>query len=261
VNTRFSAHISWLFDEYPYLDRVAAARRAGFRLIETAWPAAAADRDQLPGAVAAQGVGVALLNCPAGDTERGERGFLNDASRREEAEQAFLEAAELAARLGVQNLNVLVGRALPGSVSAQRRSVIEALRAIAPLAGARGLRLLLEPLNATENPGYLAPTAADAVELIERCGSDAVGLLLDVYHVGCAGGDPLAAVDSYADLIGHVQIADWPRRTTPGTGGLDLEAVLARLAERGYTGAVGLEYRPAGRTVESLAFLGDLAAP
>ena len=257
----WSAHISWLFGELPYLERVGAARRAGFRWIETAWPERA-DRDGLPALVAEEGVGVALLNCCAGDVGRGERGFVNDPARREEAERAFLAAAELAQRIGARKLNLLVGRALPGvSVARQRRAVVDALRAFAPEAAARGLRLLLEPVNAIENPGYLAPTPQDAIELIERVSSDAMGMLLDVYHVARAGADPAAEVDRCGGLIGHVQIADFPGRGQPGSGTLDIRSILERLDASGYTGAVGLEYEPRGSSEASLAFLRDGRAP
>jgi hydroxypyruvate isomerase len=257
LSPSWSAHISWLFGEHPYLERVAAARRAGFRWIETAWPQAP-ERERLPAVIAAEAIGVALLNCPAGAVQRGERGFVNDPERRAEAERAFLDAAELARRIGARNLNLLVGRALPGvSLERQREAVLDALRAFAPEAGARGLRILLEPLNSIENPGFLAPTPTAAVALIEQVDSDALGLLLDVYHVARQGDDPLAAIERYAGLIGHVQVADHPGRGQPGTGALDMHAILARLDAVGYSGAVGLEYEPRGSTETSLAFLDD----
>jgi hydroxypyruvate isomerase len=251
----WSAHISWLFSEYPYIERVAAARRSGFEWIETAWPEEV-DAAHLPAAVAENGVRVALLNCPAGDTRGGERGFINDPERQDEAQQSFLAAADLAERIGARNLNLLVGRALPTRTSVQLQSIVQALRSIGPQAAKRGLRILLEPINAVENPGYLAPTPMEAVRLIERSGSDAVGLLLDLYHLAWIQTDPLAAIDDFVDLIGHVQVSDWPGRGAPGTGRLDLRAALERLQERGYAGAVGLEYAPVGSTEASLAFLG-----
>jgi hydroxypyruvate isomerase len=257
VSLAWSAHISWLFGELPYLERVGASGRAGFRWIETAWPDPH-DVELLPGAVAEHGLGVALLNCPAGDVAGGERGFINDPSRREEAEQAFLAAAELAQQLGAGSLNLLVGRALPGvGLARQRDCVVAALRSLGPQAAARGLRILLEPINALENPGYLAPAPQDAIELIERSGVDGLGLLLDVYHVARAGGDPFAAIDDAGGLIGHVQISDWPGRGQPGSGSLDIWGILEHLDASGYEGAVGLEYEPRGTTEASLAFLGD----
>jgi len=257
LSLTWSAHISWLFGELPYLERVGAARRAGFDWIETAWPNPH-DAALLPRAVTEHGVGVALLNCPAGDVAGGERGFINDPSRGEEAEQAFLAAADLAGRLGARSLNLLVGRSLPGvGLARQRDCVVAVLRSLGPQAAARGLRLLLEPINALENPGYLAPTPEDAIELIERSGVDGLGLLLDVYHVACAGGDPFMAIDRAGGLIGHVQISDWPGRGQPGSGSLDMWGILEHLGASGYAGAVGLEYEPRGTTEASLAFLGD----
>jgi len=267
---RFSAHISWLFSERPYLERVRAARAAGFDTIESAWPEDERGRAGLAGVVAEQrtaaraegrGLDVALLNCPAGDTASGERGFVNDAARREEAEAAFAEAVELAGALGAPNLNLLVGRRLSGvPLDDQREAVVSALRAFAPRAAEAGLRILLEPVNEIENPGFLAPTPGAAVELIEAAGAEhaaQLGLLLDVYHLARAGEDPVGAIERCGGWIGHVQVSDWPGRGAPGTGSLDFAAILQALAASRYEGAVGLEYEPKGATEPTLGFLRD----
>ncbi len=258
---RWSAHISWLFTELPYLERVAATRDAGFTTIESAWPEEAQSRDGLAAAVAAAGVRVALLNCAAGDTANGERGFVNDESRREEAETAFAEAVELAVEIGAPNLNLLVGRALPGVPEArQREAIVAALRSFAPLARANGLRILLEPVNAIENPGFLAPTPGAAAALIEAAGSEhaeQLGLLLDLYHVARAGDDPSSAIERHREWIGHVQVSDHPGRGAPGTGELPIWDLLEQLRASRYDGAVGLEYEVSGSTERSLGFLYD----
>ncbi|HEX8715253.1 MAG TPA: TIM barrel protein [Solirubrobacteraceae bacterium] len=257
---RWSAHISWLFAERPYLERVGAARRAGFRTIESAWPEGAEERSGLAAAVAEHGVAVALLNCPAGDTAGGERGFVNDDSRREEAERGFAETLALAGAIGAPGLNLLVGRALPNvSDARQRAAVLAALRSFAPLAADAGVRILLEPLNAIENPGFLAPTPDAVVALIEDVGDDRIGLLLDVYHVARVGDDPADAIARHGERIGHVQVSDHPGRGAPGTGQLDFAAIFERLAASGYDGAVGLEYEPRGPTEPTLAFRHDSA--
>jgi hydroxypyruvate isomerase len=253
----WSAHISWLFTELPYPERVGAARRAGFELIETVWPPVGV-HEALARTVEEQHVGVALLNCCGGDAARGERGFINDPSRSAEAEHAFLAALELAERLGARQLNVLLGRALPGlGIARQRDSVLGTLRAFAPEAAARGVRILLEPINSIDSPGYLAPTPEAVMDLIARSRVSGLGLLLDIYHVASMGGDPLAAIELGGPLIGHVQIADWPGRAQPGTGSLDIWRILERLHAEGYAGAVGLEYEPRGTTEASLEFLRD----
>jgi hydroxypyruvate isomerase len=256
-----SAHISWLFAERPYLERIAAARAAGFDAIESAWPARRSDRDGLADAVAeerraAPGFAVTLLNCAAGDARNGERGFVNDDSRREEAEAAFVQAVELAVATGAPQLNLLVGRVLPDVPRArQRAAVVSAVRSFDAVARARGLRVLLEPVNAVDHPGFLAPTPDDAVELIEAAGCDDVGLVLDLYHVARAGVDPASAIERHRERIAHVQISDHPGRGVPGSGTLPLLELLELLAAGGYDGAVGLEYDPRGSTEATLEFM------
>ncbi|HTA35381.1 MAG TPA: TIM barrel protein, partial [Solirubrobacteraceae bacterium] len=230
---RWSAHISWLFAELPYPQRVAAARAAGFQTIETAWPEHGQDRAGLIQAVAERRRGgheftVALLNCPAGDTAHGERGFLNDPARRGEAEEALDAAIELASAIGARKLNVLVGRAQDDvTESRQRAAVLGALRAFAPVVAGAGLQLVLEPINARDFPGYLAPSANAIVELIEASGDDRIGLLLDSFHLARAGEDPAVAIARHAERIAHVQLSDCPGRGAPGTGTLDFVTIFS----------------------------------
>ena len=69
---RFSGHVSMLFTDLPALDRPAAAKAAGFSVIESWWPVAD-DADAWVGAVEAAGVGVSCLNADGGDIAAGKR--------------------------------------------------------------------------------------------------------------------------------------------------------------------------------------------
>jgi len=161
--------------------------------------------------------------------------------------------------IGAPSLNLLVGSALPGvPESRQRAAIVSALRSLAPVAGEHGLRILLEPVNEIENPGFLAPTPDAAVELIEAAGAEhaeQLGLLLDIYHVARAGDDPLRAIERHARWIGHVQVSDHPGRGAPGTGELPIWELLEALQASRYEGAVGLEYKAPAPTEESLGFM------
>jgi hydroxypyruvate isomerase len=163
--------------------------------------------------------------------------------------------------VGAPNLNLLVGRALPGVPdSRQRAAIVSALRSFAPVARERGLRILLEPVNEIENPGFLAPTPDAAVELIEAAGAEhagQLGLLLDLYHVARAGDDPARAIERHREWIGHVQVSDHPGRGAPGTGELPIWELLEALQASRYDGAVGLEYTAPGPTRDSLGFMRD----
>ena len=84
---------------------------------------------------------------------------------------------------------------------------------------------------------------------------DNIRLLFDVYHLAVNGDDVDAAIDRAAGRIGHVQIADAPGRNEPGTGKLDIDRYLDRIASTGYDGWVGLEYKPSGASADSFDWL------
>ncbi len=81
-----------------------------------------------------------------------------------------------------------------------------------------------------------------------------VGLQLDQYHAGMAGEDAIEFLRKHFALISHVQIADVPGRHQPGTGRAPIAGFLDELDRGGYTGSVGLEYKPRGSTEDSLAW-------
>lgn len=108
------------------------------------------------------------------------------------------------------------------------------------LAEGIGAVILVEPLSGVE--AYPLRTAAEVISVIDRVGAPSLRLLADLYHLAVNGDDLSAVIDAFTDRIGHVQIADAPGRGEPGTGSLDIDGHLARLAERGYRGNVSLEY-------------------
>jgi hydroxypyruvate isomerase len=253
----WSAHLSMLFTELGPLERPQAARRAGFTHVESWWPGDEADA--WAESVLAAGLTGAALNADGGDQAAGERGYLNDPARHGEALEAFAAAAALAGRIGARCVNVLIGRELPGrSRDAQLDDVAAILSQLAGPARSAGLAIVLEPINSVDVPGYLAPTPTDVAALIDRVGRPEVRLLFDAYHAARMGLDPVSEARRLAPVIGHVQFADCPGRGAPGTGTLDIRALVEALAESGYEGALGLEYDPAGPTEPTLGFLRDV---
>jgi hydroxypyruvate isomerase len=243
----WSAHISLLFAERPYAERVGLARAAGFDWVETWWPETEAEREALVAGVAEHGVRVALVNTDGGDRELGERGFLADPAHEERGRRAFLDGLALAERVGARSLHALVG-CHPDAGHARGM-----LRELVPEARARGIAVVVEALNPGDAPGYLTPTPEAVTDLI--AGIDGAGLLLDSYHMLRIGRDPAEQARRFAGAIGHVHVADSPGRAAPGTGDLDLPAFVAALRTAGYDGPVGLEYDAAGDTPGSLRFL------
>jgi hydroxypyruvate isomerase len=246
---RFSANLSFLFGERPFLERFAAAAEAGFDAVEYMFPyehPAAEIRARLDDA----GLRQVLFNLPAGDWAAGDRGIAADPERVEEFRVGVERALEYAAALGVERINCLAG------TRGDRETLVANVGHAARRLAADGRTILVEPVNTTDIPGFMVATPDDALRLLDGAGVDGAALQLDVYHAHMEGEHDLEGlIERVAPRIGHVQIADSPGRHQPGTGEIDFGAVLARLDAVGYAGHVGLEYVPEPDTASSLQWL------
>ncbi|MET8624194.1 TIM barrel protein [Kitasatospora sp. NPDC004669] len=262
----FTVNLSILFSELPLLERPAAAVAAGFTAAELWWPFGAehnpsrAELDALRMAFSDAGVRLTGLNY-LDDLSRGVRGTASVPSEKERFRANVPVAAELAASLGATALNALYGNRVEGVEPAEQDALaLENLALAARAAHGIGAILLIEALNKAESPDYPLVSAAAAVEVVDKVNA-ATGLgnakfLCDLYHLAKNGEDLAAVIDTYADRIGHVQIADNPGRNEPGTGELDFEDLFARLDAAGYRGPIGLEYRPStGVSADSFGWL------
>lgn len=254
---RFSVNVSMLFGELPFLDRFAAAASAGFAAVELWWPAGV-PTDDLVAAIEASGVVVALMNFDAGSIEDGERGYVNDPARTREFRAHVPAALDLAERIGRPRLNALAGNALPGRSHADQLATARANIAFAAsAAAARGLSVVVEPVNAIENPGYLLPQTDACVEFVRAIGPAPVRLQYDLYHASLAGDDLCDTLRAVLPYLGHVQIADAPGRGEPGTGDIAFPDVLHDIDRLGYNGYVGLEYQPAADSAAAFDWIED----
>jgi len=263
MSRRYLANCSMLFTELPLLERPAAARAAGFDAIELWWPwpdrpvPADTDVDALVEAVQGADVQLVGLNFFAGDLAGPDCGVLSIPDRAEEFRDNIEVAVGIGERLGVSAFNALYGNRVDGVSAATQDEVARASLAAAADAAARiGAQVLVEPVSGPKP--YPLRTAADAAGVVEdlrAAGHDNVGLLLDLFHVANNGDDLDAAIERFADVTAHVQIADCPGRGEPGTGALDLDRHLTALEQRGYDGWIGLEYKPTVGTDDSLAWL------
>jgi hydroxypyruvate isomerase len=261
--TRFDVNLSILFTELPLLERPAAARAAGFDAVECWWPFAVAvppDREVDAFVAAVQDAGVELvgLNFFAGDMAGGDRGLVSWPSRAAELRDNLEATVAIGQRLGCRAFNALYGNRVDGASPQEQDDLAVRQLALAAAAASRvGGVVLVEPVSGA--PRYPLRTAADAVGVIDRVeretGATNLRFLCDLYHLAVNGDDLDAAIERHHDRIGHVQLADVPGRNEPGTGSLDLDRLLAKLAAAGYDGWVGLEYRPSGASADSFAWL------
>ena len=93
--------------------------------------------------------------------------------------------------------------------------------------GAAGIRLLIEPINTRDIPGFYLNYSGQALSIIEEVGSDNLWLQYDVYHMQIMEGDLTPTMRENAGSIGHIQIADTPGRHEPGTGEINYAHVFS----------------------------------
>jgi hydroxypyruvate isomerase len=254
---KFAANLSFLFQEWSFLDRFDAAAAAGFAAVEFVSPYEY-PADAIAAKLAQNHLQLALFNVAAGDFAAGERGFAALPGRFE-AVRADLERALLyAAATGTTRLHLMAGLADPrdaAAVDAFRRSVSHAGERLAKA----GVDLMLEPINGRDIPGYFLNDYAAAVRLIEELALPNVKLQFDVYHRQILHGDVTKSFHSLLPLIGHVQIASVPSRQEPDAEELNYPYLFAEMDRLGYAGFVGCEYRPRAGTREGLGWFAPYA--
>jgi hydroxypyruvate isomerase len=255
---KLAANLSLLFPQLPFLERFAAAARAGFRYVEYQFPYPFGSAAEVASAARAARVEVVLHNLPAGDAAKGDRGIACQPARMGEFREGVDRAIEYAKAAGCPRLNALAGIPPQGLDREQaKQTLIENLRYAAGRLKAAGLTLLTEPCNPRTIPGFLLNTSREGIEAIDAAGADNLQLQYDVFHMQIVEGDLAKTIERLLARIGHIQIADVPDRNEPGTGEINFPWLLAHIDRLGYRGWIGAEYIPKGDTAQGL----EWAAP
>jgi hydroxypyruvate isomerase len=251
---RIAANLTMLFNEVPFLDRFEAAAKAGFTAVEFLFPYEYKAAD-LRSRLDAHGLRLVLHNLPPGDWARGERGIGCHPDRVGEFRDNVGRAIECATALGAPQLNCLAGIA-PKDVSADtlRATLVENLRFAAEKLKAAGIKLLIEPINTHDIPGFYLNRTQQALDLIAEVGSDNLYLQYDIYHAQRMEGELANTIKAHLGKIAHMQLADNPGRNEPGTGEINYRFLFGWLDAIGYQGWIGCEYRPATTTEAGLGW-------
>ena len=252
---KFAANLTMLFNEVPFLDRFALAARAGFQAVEFMFPYPYSAAD-IQARLQEHRLQLVLHNLPAGDWDAGERGIACVPGREREFRTGVGQAIEYARVLGVPQLNCLVGKTPAGADIAEvHATLVENLRyAATQLAGA-GLKLLIEPVNSYDIPGFHLNRSGQTLALLDEIGAANVFLQYDIYHMQRMEGELAATLTKQLPRIAHIQLADNPGRNEPGTGEINYPFLFAHLDRIGYQGWIGCEYKPAGRTEDGLSWI------
>lgn len=252
---KLAANIGLLFPELPPLERIAAAKSVGFDGIELLFPYDL-EPPAIRAAAEAAGMPIVQLNSPAGDRAAGEVGYAALPGREQQFRQSIALAFEFLKACGISQLHVVAG--VPGpetDAKLVRATYVRNLQWVADEAAKFGARIMIEPLNSRDMPGYALSTLAQAADVLGEVSRPNVGLQLDLYHSQIMGGDLTHRIRQFGPLIRHVQIAGAPLRNEPDRGEVNLKQVMRVLAETGYDGWISAEYRPSGPTRDSLEWM------
>ncbi|ENO97970.1 MAG TPA: hydroxypyruvate isomerase [Thauera phenylacetica] len=256
---KFNANLTMLFNEVPFLDRFQAAAEAGFKGVEFLFPYAF-DKDAIAERLARHGLVQVLHNLPAGDWDAGERGIACHPDRVGEFQDGVGRAIEYATALGCRQLNCLAGITPAGVDPAKvHETFVANLRFAAARLHEADIRLLVEPINTYDIPGFHLNRTAQAIALIEEVGSSNLWLQHDLYHMQRMEGELANTIAKHLPKIAHMQIADTPGRHEPGSGEINYAWLFRYIDQLGYDGWIGCEYKPAAGTREGLGWIEALA--
>ncbi len=252
---RFCANLTLLYNEHDFLDRFEATAKSGFRGVEYLFPYAY-PKEQLAERLDKHRLTQVLHNLPAGDWAKGERGIARLPGRGGEFQEGVGRAIDYAKALACTQVNCLAG-IVPKDAAPEklRETFVANLRFAADRLKAAGIKLLIEPCNTRDIPGFYLSRTHQALEIIGEVGSDNVFLQYDIYHMQTMEGDLAPTIERQFKHIAHMQLADTPGRHEPGTGEINYPFLFGFIDRLGYDGWIGCEYRPKTTTIEGLGWV------
>ena len=252
---KFSANLSFLYQELGFLDRFAAAAKDGFKAVEYLGPYAET-REAVSAALRDNGLTQALFNVPSGNWAGGERGIACLPERVDEFRTGIRTALDYATALNCPKVNVISGLVPAGAdMQVLEDTLVDNLKFAADLCAKSGVKLLIEPINTRDIPGFFLTTTAQAERILDRVGHANLYIQYDVYHMQVMEGDLIPTYERLRHRIGHIQIADNPGRNEPGTGEINYSFVLGEIDRLGYDGWIGCEYKPKAGTSAGLGWM------
>jgi hydroxypyruvate isomerase len=251
---KFAVNLSTIFTEVPFLERFKKARECGFSFVECQLPYYhSIEEIQLE--LQQNQLSMVLINLPAGNWEGGERGLAVDPNRVDEFKRSVYDGIKYAKALDVSRIHCMAGIVLNEDHVTVREVYLKNLQFAGTEMAKHGITLLIEPINLYDMPGYFLQDIYQAIAILDDVALPNVKLQFDFYHMERIHGNSLDAFKQYANVIGHVQIADVPGRHQPGTGKMDYGAIFQYLNGT-YEGYIGLEYTPKGKSEASFGWLG-----
>jgi hydroxypyruvate isomerase len=255
---KLAANISLVCQDRPLIERIDTVRRLGFSGVEVQFPYTLPVR-AWQAALASAGLPLVLINLPAGDFMQGGDGLACHPDRRADFRQALDQSLDYLDTLQPEVVNVLAGRQ-PEDHEAQAclDCLLENLELVCNRLAGSSLRITCEPINTLDQPRYLLPRTADWARVATALQQPAFGLQLDLYHAARMQENLPELIRLYQQQLAHVQFADYPGRSHPGSGTLPLTSLLHQIHEGGYRHWLAAEF-PAD-SQDDFGWLAKLAA-
>lgn len=270
MSLNFAANLSWLFTDLPFLDRIEAAAACGFLGVECLFPHEH-DVRAMASRLRTAGLQQVLFNAAPGRWADGDRGLACLPGRQQEFRDTLHQALEHAATLNCPRIHVMAGVLPSGTPLNEREAAWQCyednLRWAADLAEEDARVLTIEPINPRDMPHYLLTHQSQAHDLVERIGSPALRVQLDLYHRQIVEGDVTRHLQAVLPTgrVAHIQLAAVPDRGEPDRGELNYASLFETLTALDWDGWIGCEYRPRngnpGGTQAGLGWLKGHLAP
>ena len=255
---QFAANLTMLFNEVPFMDRFEKAANSGFQAVEFLFPYAFSAQD-IKQKLDQNKLKLVLHNLPAGDWDAGERGIACLPDRVSEFKDGVSKAIEYAKTLDVKQLNCLAGKIPAGAdPDLLKKTFISNLAFAAAALKIAGIKLLIEPINTFDIPGFYLSKTQQALDILNEVGSDNLFIQYDIYHAQRMEGELCKTIEANFSKIAHIQLADNPGRNEPGTGEINYPHLFQFIDGIGYQGWIGCEYKPASNTEAGLGWIKNL---
>ena len=255
---QFAANLTMLFNEVPFMERFEKAANSGFQAVEFLFPYAF-PADGIKQKLEQFKLKLVLHNLPAGDWDAGERGIACLPDRVVEFRDGVAKAIEYAKVLDVKQINCLAGKIPTGADSdLLKKTFISNLTYAAAALKNAGIKLLIEPINTFDIPGFYLSKTQQALDILNEVGSDNLFIQYDIYHAQRMEGELCKTIEANFSKIAHIQLADNPGRNEPGTGEINYPHLFQFIDSIGYQGWIGCEYKPASNTEAGLGWIKNL---
>ena len=240
---KFAASVAMMFNEVELLDRFEQAASVGFNAVEVQAPYGESKED-IADRLGRYNLTPVLFNLPAA--------LAAVPGEEDQFRSAITQALEYAGVAGCRQLHCLAGNT---DASHAEATFVANLKWASEQTRPLGVRLLLEPLNTQDNPGYFLTGSAQARRIIDQVDTDNVLLQYDFYHMQIMEGFLAETVKANLDIIGHVQVGGVPGRHEPDDHQeINYRYLFDLLDDVGFEGWIGCEYRPRGHTIDGLGW-------